>query len=58
MSEKRRFLEENGFYITTPAGESMLPFIVGGQDLVTVVPLINRPESTMRCCIAVKTVST
>lgn len=44
MSEKRRFLEENGFYITTPAGESMLPFIVGGQDLVTVVPFNQPPR--------------
>lgn len=42
MSEKRRFLAENGYYLTTPTGNSMRPFIKGGQDLVTVLPL-TRP---------------
>ncbi len=38
MSQKARFLAENGFYVTTPAGNSMRPFIKGGEDVVTVVP--------------------
>ena len=44
MSEKKRFLLENGYYVSTPSGNSMRPFIKGGLDVVTVVPLEAPPR--------------
>lgn len=34
--DKAEFIEKNGFYLSTPAGSSMWPFIKGGQDQVEV----------------------
>ena len=39
MNEKELFLKENGYYVSTPSGRSMRPFIKGGVDVVTVLPL-------------------
>ena len=44
MSEKVRFLAENGYYVTSPAGDSMRPFILGGRDVVAVVPFEGAPK--------------
>ena len=44
MSEKERFLSENGYYVSTPSGNSMRPFIRGGRDVVTVLPLEKTPR--------------
>lgn len=44
MSEKERFLAENGYYVTSPAGDSMRPFIIGGRDVVVVIPLDLPPK--------------
>ena len=38
-TDKSAFIKENGVYVSTPQGKSMLPFIRGGRDVVTVLPL-------------------
>jgi hypothetical protein len=43
MNEKERFLSENGYYVSTPSGSSMRPFIRGGLDVVTVLPITAPP---------------
>ena len=44
MNEKEQFLSENGYYVSTPSGNSMRPFIVGKTDVVTVLPLKAGPR--------------
>lgn len=34
VSDKARFIAQNGVYVTTPQGGSMKPFIRGGRDTV------------------------
>lgn len=44
MNDKEQFLSENGYYISSPSGNSMRPFIRGGRDLVTVLPQKGVPR--------------
>lgn len=41
---KARVLRERGFYLTTPTGHSMRPFIRADRDQVLVRPLCGRAE--------------
>lgn len=43
-SNKRSFIDENGFYVSTPLGNSMFPFIRGGEDLAVIFPLKEKPK--------------
>ena len=47
MSEpsfKASFIKENGFYLSTPQGNSMRPFIRGDKDLVMILPISEAPK--------------
>ena len=43
-SDKAAFIEQNGYYVSTPQGSSMKPFIRGGRDTVILAPVTEEPE--------------
>ena len=43
-SKQLEILEKDGFYISAPKGNSMLPMIRAGRDVVKVEQLIKKPE--------------
>lgn len=38
FEDKRMLLSKNGFYLSTPEGNSMLPFVRGRKDSVVILP--------------------
>lgn len=43
VTDKEAFINENGFYISTPHGSSMWPFIRGGRDTAVFRPVNKKP---------------
>ncbi len=39
FEDKRTFLSKNGFYLSTPEGNSMFPFVKGRKDSVVILPV-------------------